>query len=51
MLLPMFYIAISVAYLLNGIWEFCTFRAINWDYVIITVSFVIMAIVTANGKR
>lgn len=51
MLLPIFYLAISAAYFLNGVWEYYTFRAINWDYVIITVSFIVIAIVTVNWEK
>ena len=50
MFVPVFFSAISVAYLLNGVWEYFVFRAINWDYIVIIVSFAVMAIVTAHKR-
>ena len=50
MFIPIFFLAISVAYFFNGVWEYCMFHAVNWDYVIISVSFAVMAIMTSHGK-
>ena len=51
MFIPIFFLVISAAYMFNGVWEYVMFHICNWDAIVISVSFAVMAIVTANRTK